>query len=314
MEKISEWAHQWKMLFNPDPREQATEIYFSRKLNQDSPFPLDFNHNTVQTVEVHKHLGLSLNKKLDCNIHIGNKINKFNKTIGIMKWLSLSISHDSLLTIYKTLVRPHLDYADIIYDKPGNINFESKLERVQYNACLKITGAIQGTNGYGIYAELGLESLSARRWYRKFLFFHKIVHGLSPAYLTAYINFASERSHNTRLSSQRHLEESICRTKVFQPSIFPCCIKIWNGLDPDLKNMNSNKEFKCKISPFIKIKTNSIFSVHDVYGVKLLSRLRLNFSHLNEHKFRHGFKDKTNCICDYVLATETTLHFLLQCQ
>ena len=40
----------------------------------------------------------------------------------------------------------HLDYADKIYDKPGNVNFKQKLERVQYNACLAITGAIQGTN------------------------------------------------------------------------------------------------------------------------------------------------------------------------
>ena len=62
-------------------------------------------------------------------------------------------------------VRPHLDYADIMYDKPGDINFESKLERVQYNACLAITGAKQGNNRNSIYAELGLESISARRWY-----------------------------------------------------------------------------------------------------------------------------------------------------
>ena len=44
--KINEWAHQWKMLFN-----QATEVYFSRRVNQDSPLPLDFNNNTVQTVK-----------------------------------------------------------------------------------------------------------------------------------------------------------------------------------------------------------------------------------------------------------------------
>ena len=49
-----------------------------------------------------------------------------------MERLSLSTSCDSLPTIYKLLVRPHLDYANIIYDKPGNVNFESKLERVQY--------------------------------------------------------------------------------------------------------------------------------------------------------------------------------------
>ena len=106
------------MLVNPDPRKQVTEVYFSRKQNQDSPLPLEFNDNTVQTVEVHKHLGLSLDKKLDSNIHIDNKINKCNKITGIIKRLSLSISRDSLLTIYKAFVCPHLDYADIIYDKP----------------------------------------------------------------------------------------------------------------------------------------------------------------------------------------------------
>ena len=72
------------MLFNSDPRKQATEVYFSRKLNQESPLPLDFNDNTAQTVEVHKHLGLSLDKKHYFNIYIDNKINKCNKIIGII--------------------------------------------------------------------------------------------------------------------------------------------------------------------------------------------------------------------------------------
>ena len=302
------------MLFNPDPKKQATEVYFSRKLNPDSPLLHDFNDNTVQTVEEHNQLGLSLDKKLDFNIHAENKINKCNKLIGIMKQLSLSILRDILLTICKSFVCPHLAYTDIIYDKSGNVNFESKLERVQYNACLAITSAIRGANRDSIYAELSLESLSARRWYRKLLFCYKIVHGLSPTYLTAYIYFASERSHSIRLSTQRHLQEPICRTKAFQSLFFLYCIKIMNGLDPDLRNKDSCKEFKNKASPLIKINTNSISSVHDVYGVKLLSRLRLNFSHINEHKVRHGFKDGTNCTCDYGSAKEKTLHFLLQCQ
>ena len=68
-------------------------------------------------------------------------------------------------------VRLHLDYAYIMYDKSGNVIFESKLETVQYKACLAITGAIQGTKRESIYAELSLESLLGRRWYRKLLFF-----------------------------------------------------------------------------------------------------------------------------------------------
>ena len=88
-----------------------------------------------------------------------------------MKRLSLCTLCDSLLTIYKMFVRLHLDYAYITYDKSGNVIFESKLERVQYKTCLAITGAIQGTNRESIYAELSLESLLGRRWYRKLLFF-----------------------------------------------------------------------------------------------------------------------------------------------
>ena len=58
------------------------------------------------------------------------KINNCKKIIGIMERFSLNISSDSLVTIYKMLVCPHVDYADIIYDKPCNVNFESNLGRV----------------------------------------------------------------------------------------------------------------------------------------------------------------------------------------
>ena len=64
---------------------------FLKKLNQDSPSPLEFNDNEVQTIDVHNHIGLSLDKKFDFYVHIDNKINKCNKLIGIMKQLSPSI-------------------------------------------------------------------------------------------------------------------------------------------------------------------------------------------------------------------------------
>ena len=92
---------------------QATKVYFLRKLNQESPLPFDFNDNSVQTVEVHKHLSVSVGKKLDFNIHIDSKINKCNKITVIMKLLPLGILHDSLLNIYKTFLYLHLDYTGI---------------------------------------------------------------------------------------------------------------------------------------------------------------------------------------------------------
>ena len=73
------------------------------------------------------------------------------------------MSRESLLTIYKSFVRPNLDYADIIYDKPFNESFKRKIEMVQYKAALVITGAIKGISRDRLYQELGLESLADRR-------------------------------------------------------------------------------------------------------------------------------------------------------
>ena len=42
-------------------------------------------------------------------------------------------------------MRPHPGYSDIIYDQPNKENLNQKIERIQYNATLAITGAIKGT-------------------------------------------------------------------------------------------------------------------------------------------------------------------------
>ena len=67
---------------------------------------------------------------------------------------------------------------------------------------------------------------------------------------------------------------------------------------------------------FIRPKENSICKIHDINGIKLLkllNRLRLHFSNLNKHKFRHNFKATIEPRCSCVLELETTLHYLLRC-
>ena len=54
--------------------------------------------------------------------------------------------------------------------------------------------------------------------------------------------------------------------------------------------------------------------MYDPLGEKFFTRLRLKFSHLKEHKFRHGFTDTINPMCVCGADVETTEHFLLRCQ
>ena len=152
-------------MFNPDPSKQAIEICFSHKRDSENYPSLVFNDTKVQLANNQKHVGLILDSKLDFNEHIDNKMKKCNKIIGIMKRISLILSRKSLLTIYKSFVRPNLDYADIIYDKPLNESFKRKTEMVQYKAALVITSAIKGTSRDRPYQDLGLESLADRKWF-----------------------------------------------------------------------------------------------------------------------------------------------------
>ena len=74
----------------------------------------------------------------------------------------VSVPRKALLTIYKSFIRPHLDYGGILYDKPENENFQNKVEKGQYKACLGITGTIRGTSRQKLYNELGPHSRSKK--------------------------------------------------------------------------------------------------------------------------------------------------------
>ena len=54
--------------------------------------------------------------------------------------------------------------------------------------------------------------------------------------------------------------------------------------------------------------------IHDPLGIKLLKRLRVGLSHLNEHRFRHNFQDCLNPLCSCSLEVESNIHFFLHCQ
>ena len=85
--KISDWDFQWKMRFNSDPKKQAQEVIFCRKINKIDHPPLYFNENLVKSSSTQKHIGMILDTKLDFILHLKNVQNKVNKTIGLLRKL-----------------------------------------------------------------------------------------------------------------------------------------------------------------------------------------------------------------------------------
>ena len=146
LKKNFHWAYKWKMNFNPDLSKQVKEVIFSRKTVKVSHPSITFNTVPLARTACQKHLGLYLDENLNFHNHINAKILKANEEVRIIKRLSNTIPRKFLSTIYKFFIRPHLDYCEIISDQPNNESFCTKIEHMQYNAALAITGAIKGTS------------------------------------------------------------------------------------------------------------------------------------------------------------------------
>ena len=152
----------------------------------------------------------------------------------------------SLITIYNSFLRPLIDYGDIIYDQPNSDSFFEKLESIQYKAALAITGAIQGTSRVKIYKELGLESLKARRWYRRLTCMFKIMNDQATNYL---INLIPKRNQTTRTRNS-HTPIIHCRIDCFKYSFFPSTLRDWFNLDENIRNSESILSFKNRLLAF----------------------------------------------------------------
>ena len=102
------------------------------------------------------------------------------------------------------------------------------------------------------------------------------------------------------------------RTTRYKNSFFPYCISEWEILGEDIKSLPSVSQFKNKLLLFICPLKNSSFGITDIHWIKLLTKLRVEFSDLHYHRFQHNFNCRdTRCSC--LLEDESNSHFFLRC-
>ena len=98
---ISNWAFQWKIIFNPDLTKQAQEVIFRRKTKKLLRPSFSFNNISVNNGIFKKHLGLTLDVKLN---YITQKI---SKTMGLLRRFQPILPRSSLLMSSTTkLINP----------------------------------------------------------------------------------------------------------------------------------------------------------------------------------------------------------------
>ena len=105
----------------------------SGKNNQRCDYSMKLNDTeTINIVkcEEEKDLGVIFDCKLSFDVHIQSAISKANKIVGIIKRTFSYLSRKSFILLYKSLVRPHLEYANVIWF-PYLKRQSSAIEKIQ---------------------------------------------------------------------------------------------------------------------------------------------------------------------------------------
>ena len=159
---------------------------------------------------------------------------KAKKPIGIIKHLNSFLPLKTLQQMYKSLVRPHLEYCDVVFhlppivkERPFQMHLPAlmmKVESIQWQAALAVTGTWQGSSRSKLYEELGWESLDNRRMCKRILQLHKIIDNITP-----YLRAKLPPNRSNLINLPYIFQEINCRTTRYRNSFYPDATISWNN-------------------------------------------------------------------------------------
>ena len=305
LSKISEWADNWLVTFNPSKTES---IVISRKHTKPQHPPLTMYNTTISEVEIHKHLGVVLSSNGQWRAHLDMVKEKAWKRVNVLRSLKFILDRRSLEILFTTFVRPILEYSDVVWDNLTQAE-EYDLEQIQLEALRIISGNTRLVSLTKLYAETGFLTLSSRRLMHRLILFYKMKNYLTPAYLASLVPELEVARYRTR--NPLDVRPPRCRTQFYSNSFLPSTIKSWNNLPPEIRNSDSVSIFKSQINIlFGKTSIPSYFYFGDRFLNIQHARLRTHCSNLKEHLYSKNIIEDPFCICGEV---ETSEHFFLEC-
>ena len=187
----------------------------------------------LESVSVHKYLGLTFSSDLKWNNHVDDINARADKRLCQLEALRFKLNRKTLDILFISYTRP---IGDVAFDNISDGD-NTRLERIQKRAGETVSGAIKGTAYATIFSELGWESLQVRRERRKLILFADIVHGNAPSYLQQDLPPSVQlRTQNRyQLRNRSDLSQFHTRTETFRKKIFPSTTNNWKSTDETIK-------------------------------------------------------------------------------
>ena len=221
IDDIARWTSNNNMKLNA---KKTKEFIVTFAKSQPSLQPLVINDQPLELVHTIKLLGVHLSNNLKWDIHIEHVCTKASKRLYALRILRRSgVPSKDLRSVYCSFIRPVLEYACPVWHSSLTSKLDDEVEKIQRRAIRIICPRLSYAAGL---VELKLPTLFDRRETLCKSFYSKVLR--APNNLNALMPDPVQSQYNLRKTRKFPIFK--CRTKRFQDSFLPYCVRKWDAL------------------------------------------------------------------------------------
>jgi ribonuclease P/MRP protein subunit RPP40 len=248
LEKLCNWAEKWQMAFNV---EKCKVMHIGKK-NSGAKYWM--GNEEIKEVQEEKDLGVLVCKNLKVAKQCGQAARKGNQILGMIARAFVSRNRFIITKLYKSLVRPHLDYCIQVW-RPHLEKDIEVLERVQR----RMTRMVEGCKDLSYERRLkkiGLTTLETRRVRADLIEVYKIFKGLDRVevkgfFLRSRNEMGCHGTCNTR-GNEYKLQKRRFRTDVAKYNFGNRVVNEWNRLPDRIVKIEDLGDFKGELDKYLE--------------------------------------------------------------
>lgn len=237
LDKLLQWSVEWQMMFNV----QKCKVMHVGKNRMDAEYSM--NGAILETVEEEKDLGVVLKNNLKVSSQCAQAYGKASRMLGVIYRTIKYKTKDVMLSLYKSLVRPLLEYCTAAWS-PHYVKDRELLERIQHRFT-KMIPEIRDLPYEGRIDHLGLWTLEERRNRADLIEVYKMYKGTTKIPFDRFFELNESgrtRGHPLKLRKRR------CNTDLRQHFFSERVINRWNDLKGEVVLAPSVEAFKARLT------------------------------------------------------------------
>ena len=239
--KLCEWSDKWQLNFNVN---KCRVLHVgNRNLKYDYQMSIGPELPNITQTQIQKDLGVYFQQDASFKEHISKAVKKANRILGLIKRNFTQIDSNMLITLYKSLVRPILEYGCQVWS-PMTENLNNQIESVQ-RRMTKIMRNLKKKSYPERLKTLGIPTLKFRRLRADMIQIYKILHDIDAKPPELLLNLSEEP--RTRGNSLKLKKVSV-NTSLRQSSWTIRSINWWNQLPDNVVQAPSVNSFKSRLN------------------------------------------------------------------